>query len=71
MYNRVSVSYTHLGEAIEKVIRLDLTYDEIENSIDNIWSVLFTTGYLTKLLDVYKRQIYRSDARSRTHAKHM
>ena len=33
------------GEAIEKVIRQDLTYDEIENSIDNIWSVLFT-GYL-------------------------
>ena len=30
------------GEAIEKVIRQDLTYDEIENSIDNIWSVLFT-----------------------------
>lgn len=36
------------GEAVEKVIRQDLTYDEIENSIDNIWSVLFTTGYLTK-----------------------
>lgn len=40
------------GEAIEKVIRQDLTYDEIENSIDNIWSVLFTTGYLTKIGDV-------------------
>ena len=39
-------------EAIEKVIRLDLTYDEIENSIDNIWSVLFTTGYLTKIGEV-------------------
>lgn len=37
------------GEAIEKAIRQDLTYDEIENSIDNIWSVLFTTGYLTKI----------------------
>ena len=36
------------GEAIEKVIRLDLTYDEIDNSIDNIWSVLFTTGYSQK-----------------------
>lgn len=35
------------GETIEKAIRLDLTYDEIDNSIDNIWSVLFTTGYLT------------------------
>ena len=35
------------GKAIEKNIRLDLTYDEIDNSIDNLWSVLFTTGYLT------------------------
>lgn len=40
------------GEAIEKVIRQDLTYDEIENSIDNIWSVFFTTGYLTKIGEV-------------------
>lgn len=40
------------GEAIEKVIRQDLTYDEIENSIDNIWSVLFTTGYLTKVGEI-------------------
>ena len=37
------------GEAIEKQIRLDLTYDEIDNSIDNLWSVLFTTGYLTQI----------------------
>lgn len=36
------------GEAVEKRIRPDLTYDEIDNSIDNIWSVLFTTGYLTR-----------------------
>lgn len=36
------------GEAIEKFIRLELTYDEIDNSIDNLWSVLFTTGYLTQ-----------------------
>ncbi len=35
------------GEAIEKKIRLELTYDEIDKSIDNLWSVLFTTGYLT------------------------
>lgn len=35
------------GEPIEKSVRLDLTYDEIDKSIDNIWSVLFTTGYLT------------------------
>ena len=35
------------GESIEKSIRLDLTYDEIDGSINNLWSVLFTTGYLT------------------------
>lgn len=35
-------------KTVEKRIRLDLTYDEIDNSIDNIWSVLFTTGYLTQ-----------------------
>lgn len=37
------------GEAIEKKIYLELTYDEIDNSVENIWSVLFTTGYLTKV----------------------
>lgn len=36
------------GEAVEKRVRLDLTYNEIDNSIDNVWSVLFTTGYLTQ-----------------------
>lgn len=36
------------GETIEKMVRLELTYDEIDNSIDNLWSVLFTTGYLTQ-----------------------
>ena len=33
---------------IEKSIRMELTYDEIDNSIDNLWSILFTTGYLTQ-----------------------
>lgn len=37
------------GESVTKRICLDLTYDEIENSIDNVWSVLFTTGYLTNI----------------------
>ena len=35
------------GGFFEKQLRLDLTYDEIDNTIDNLWSVLFTTGYLT------------------------
>ena len=35
------------GEFIEKEISLELTYDELYKSIENLWSVLFTTGYLT------------------------
>ena len=40
------------GGFVEKLLRLDLTYDEIDNTIDNLWSVLFTTGYLTKIGEV-------------------
>ena len=36
------------GEAIEKELRLELTYEEIDQSIENLWSVLFTTGYMTQ-----------------------
>ena len=36
------------GEYIEKEISQELTYDEIDNKIENLWSVLFTTGYLTQ-----------------------
>ena len=36
------------GETIEKNVRLELTYAEVHQSIDNLWSVLFTTGYLTQ-----------------------
>lgn len=35
------------GESIEKDVTPELTYDELEKSIENLWSVLFTTGYLT------------------------
>ena len=35
------------GESIEKDVALELTYDEIDKSMENLWSVLFTTGYLT------------------------
>lgn len=40
------------GGIVEKRLRLDLTYDEINSTIDNLWSVLFTTGYLTKIGEV-------------------
>ena len=36
------------GETIEKSVRLELTYEEIDQSVENLWSVLFTTGYLTQ-----------------------
>ena len=35
------------GGTIIKSIRQELTYREVEESIDNIWSVLYSTGYLT------------------------
>lgn len=35
------------GEAIVKRVRLELTYDEIDDSIGNLWSILYTTGYLS------------------------
>ena len=36
------------GETILKEINQELTYGELDNSIENLWSVLFTTGYLTQ-----------------------
>ncbi len=46
------------GEAIEKNIRLELTYEEIDDTIENVWSVLFTTGYLT-LAEKPKGGVYK------------
>ena len=46
------------GGTIEKSLRLDLTYDELDRSIDNLWSVLFTTGYLTTSGEV-SQGVYR------------
>lgn len=36
------------GEVIEKRLYPELTYKEMYSSIDHLWSVLFTTGYLTQ-----------------------
>ena len=36
------------GEEIVKEIRQELTYNELDTTIENLWSVLFTTGYLTQ-----------------------
>ena len=45
---RSDIERLESGEVIEKKVRLDLTYDELDSTIDNLWSVLFTTGYLTQ-----------------------
>lgn len=36
------------GETIPKKINQELTYRDLYTSIDNLWSILFTTGYLTQ-----------------------
>lgn len=36
------------GEVITKEIHQELTYKDMYDSIENLWSVLFTTGYLTQ-----------------------
>ena len=36
------------GQVIMKEIHQELTYSEIYQTIDHIWSLLFTTGYLTQ-----------------------
>ncbi len=43
--------------SIIKQIRQELTYREVEDSIDNIWSVLYSTGYLTCLKKVPGRKL--------------
>ncbi|MCI8300933.1 MAG: AAA family ATPase [Lachnospiraceae bacterium] len=36
------------GELVTREIHQEITYPDLYSSIDNIWSVLFTTGYLTQ-----------------------
>ena len=36
------------GDTVEKEIHEDLTYNEIYSSVNNVWSLLFMTGYLTQ-----------------------
>jgi hypothetical protein len=36
------------GESVVKPVRQELTYNELYDSIENLWSVLFITGYLTQ-----------------------
>ena len=34
--------------AVKKEIHQELTYRDLDSTIDNLWSILFTTGYLTQ-----------------------
>lgn len=55
------------GESIEKNVHPELTYDEIDSSLENLWSVLFTTGYLTQdgspRLGIYRLRIPNEEVR--------
>ena len=48
MQTKSEIEQLIAGEEIVKEIRQELTYDELDKTIDNLWSVLFTTGYLTQ-----------------------
>jgi len=56
------------GEVVTKEIHEELTYNEMYESIDNIWSVLYTTGYLTLAEkptdDFYRLQIPNREIRN-------
>ena len=36
------------GGSVKKMIHQELTYRDLDSDIDNLWSILFTTGYLTQ-----------------------
>lgn len=46
------------GETITKELRQELTYSELDASVDNLWSILFTTGYLTQKGSADGRRFY-------------
>ena len=45
------------GETITKTIHQELTYRDVEASIENIWSVLYSTGYLTRRGRLHGKQM--------------
>jgi hypothetical protein len=44
------------GKTIVKTIKQELTYNELDSTIDNLWSVLLTTGYLTQRRRVERKE---------------
>ena len=45
------------GETVIKEIKQELTYNELDKSIKNLWSILFTTGYLTQRERIDSRKL--------------
>jgi hypothetical protein len=45
---RAEIEKLVAGKSIIKQINEELTYNELDKSIENLWSVLFSTGYLTQ-----------------------
>ena len=46
------------GETVEKRLDVNVTYIDIDKSVENIWNMLFFTGYLTQ---ISKRRVGRED----------
>ena len=62
------------GESIREIITEDLTYDTLEASEENLWSLLYMTGYLTqakedKIKDLPKRAISMGGGQYEIHEK--
>ena len=45
---RNEVEQLMMGNSVRKIIRQELTYRDLGSDLENIWSILFTTGYLTQ-----------------------
>lgn len=45
------------GGTVRKPVKQELTYDNLDSSIENLWSVLFSTGYLTPKGEMYGEEL--------------
>jgi len=41
------------GGIVSKRIKQELAYNELDSSLENLWSILFSTGYLTQRGNIY------------------
>lgn len=57
------IEYLLAGNVIEKPIAEDMTYQELYHNINNVWSFLFYTGYLTAEKITVKNGVHCADLR--------